>query len=106
MYGNIGASDYERDFYRSLPRKNPAIAEGISPEGVPIAGRLAEYILTLAELEQYKTDMQSRMKAIDYEIFRREKEPRMEALKFVILHFKEEEGDFAQPETQSLDEDI
>jgi len=104
LYGNIGASDYERGFFRSLSQKNGAIAEAFTAEGVPIAGRIAGYTLPLNELEQYKIDTQARLKAIDYEILRREKEPRMEALKFVILHFKEAEGDLAKPETQSEDE--
>ena len=50
-----------------------------------------------------KNEYETRVKAIDYEIIRRIKEPKMEALKFVITHFKEEEDDLTNPQTQDYE---
>ena len=42
------------------------------------------------------------MKVIEYELIRRLKEPsRMEAIKFIISNFKEEEADLTRPQTQN-----
>lgn len=99
-----GAPEHEKGFFQTLSRKNPAVAECISTEGVHIARRPEEYNITPDQLAQMRIDMEARIKAIDYEILRREKEPRMEALKFIISHFKEEEADLARPQTQPYDE--
>jgi hypothetical protein len=98
------SSEHEKGFFRSLPHKNPELAEGVAEDGTPIAGRPEEYNLHVEDLLRMKGDMEARVKALDYEIFRRSKEPRMEALKFIILMFKEEEQDLARHQTQSLDE--
>ena len=44
------------------------------------------------------------MKAVEYELIRRLKEPRMEAIKFIINNFKEEEADLTRPQTQNYDD--
>ena len=53
-----GATDIEKSFFRSLSRKNPAVGETTSPEGLPIAGQPASYNLSINDLEQIKIAME------------------------------------------------
>jgi len=99
----IVANETEKDFFRSLSKKKTAVGKSLSSEGVSINAVPASYNFTSENLQEMKNEYETRVKAIDYEIIRRIKEPKMEALKFVITHFKEEEADLTNPQTQDYE---
>ena len=81
------ASVAEKEMLRSYSQLNPALAE-VEVNGQRVAGQPAAYNLSKEDLERTKRVMLKRAAAIDYELLKRDLEPKKKAYELIIDNFK------------------